>query len=74
MEDLPTDIRERLRLEIRLAMTRDRITGRSLSRMLGITPQGFSRLVSGTSVSDTSTLQRVLELLGYEITIEVKKK
>lgn len=72
--DLPTDIRERLRLELRVAMARERITGREVAELLGIAPQGFSRLISGSGACDTSALQQALFLIGYDVIVEVKKR
>jgi transcriptional regulator with XRE-family HTH domain len=53
--------------EIRVAMTRRRISGRQLAQVLGVSPSWISYRLSGVQPIDLNDLDRIATVLGVQV-------
>ena len=63
---------EQIILEIRKLMLEEKISQRQIAESLGITPQGFTKLINTPNFSFEDA-QKILNAMGYHLIFEFKK-
>ena len=63
---------EQIILEIRKLMLEEKISQRQIAESLGITPQGFTKLINKKNFSFKDA-QKILNAMGYHLIFEFKK-
>lgn len=63
---------EQIILEIRKLMLEEKISQRQIAESLGITPQGFTKLINKKNFSFEDT-QKILNAMGYHLIYDFEK-